>query len=112
MKHYISAASAGARVGNPQRPLGTELIGPRPLRVPEQRKPEFSVATSLRQDLYLTGGRRPGFCRVCSVRPTVCFAISAFFCGNSSAVAVEQPAMLELSFSSEKTEDLNRWRDL
>ena len=28
------------------------------------------------------------------------------------AVAVEQPTMLELSFSSGKTEDLNRWRDL
>lgn len=51
--------------------LRTEQAGSGLPRVPEQRTPDFRVLTRCRQDLHSTGGRRSGFCRVCSVRPTV-----------------------------------------
>jgi len=37
-----------------------EQAGPKPPRVPEQRKPELCILTRCQQDVVSTGGRRSG----------------------------------------------------
>ncbi len=80
--------------------MRTEKAGPRPPRVPEQRKPEFSVVTLFRQDLYSTGGRRSGFFRVCSVRPTVPCAKTSLLLSDAPQVLMRTQKQLTVADSN------------
>jgi hypothetical protein len=64
-----SAESRGPRKTRTTRKNRIE-DGSRPPPLPEHRKPGLTVVTPCRLHLDSVGGRRSGFHRVCSVRPT------------------------------------------
>ena len=67
---FYEASPEPQTCSNGSSALHTVQAGSSPPPMPEQRKPGLLVVAPCRVDLELTGGRRSGFHRVCSVRPT------------------------------------------